>query len=159
MLSLEGGWGQPPPQLNIGHHQKRKFFWKWAENDSDKISSTANVSVDHSLFRHGLLVCEIFDVLSGIADNLLVLKVALIWMWKHLLHVVISQTHWLVSRVRLAQWCESLYLLNEQCCHLSRGGSNSQLVCHTTLFPLQGGGWPQPINYILNIFVLNYYIH
>ncbi len=45
---------------------------------------------------------------------------------------MISQTHWLVSRVRLPRWHESLYLLNEQCCHLSRGGSNSQLVCHTT---------------------------
>ncbi len=29
--------------------------------------------------------------------------------------------------------------LNEQCCHLSHGGSNSQLVCHTTLLPHQGG--------------------
>ena len=47
-------------------------------------------------------------------------------------NVVISQTHWLVSQVRLAQWRESLALLNEQCCHLSRGGSNSRLVCHTT---------------------------
>ncbi len=34
-----------------------------------------------------------------------------------------------------ARWRESLALLNEQCCHLSRGGSNLQLVCHTTLLP------------------------
>ncbi len=54
--------------------------------------------------------------------------------------VVISQTISWVSRVRLARWHESLALLNEQCCHLSRGGSNSQLVCHTTLLPHQGGG-------------------
>ncbi len=25
--------------------------------------------------------------------------------------------------------------------------------------PPPGGGWPQPINYILNIFIINYYIH
>ncbi len=56
-------------------------------------------------------------------------------------HVVISQTHWLVSRVRLPQWRESLALLNVQCCHLVSGasGSNiSRLVCHTTLLPHQG---------------------
>ncbi len=29
----------------------------------------------------------------------------------------------------------NLCLLNEQCCHLYHGGSNSQLVCHTTLLP------------------------
>ncbi len=54
--------------------------------------------------------------------------------------VVISQTHWLVSRVRLARWRESLALLNVQWCHLESGGdgSNSQLVCHTTLLPHQG---------------------
>ncbi len=53
--------------------------------------------------------------------------------------VVISQTHWLVSQVRLARWRESLCLLYVQCCHLSSGGLNSQLVCHTTLLPHQGG--------------------
>ena len=53
-------------------------------------------------------------------------------------NVVISQTHWLVSRVRLPRWHESLYLLNEQCCHLSRRGSNSQLLCHTTV-PVDSG--------------------
>ncbi len=52
-----------------------------------------------------------------------------------ILVVVISQTHWLVSQVRLARWRESLALLNGQCCHLSRSGSNLQLVCHTTLLP------------------------
>ncbi len=72
--------------------------------------------------------------------------------------VVISQTISWVSQVRLPRWRESLCLLNEQCCHLYCGGSNSQLVCHTTLLPHQGG-WPQPINFILNIFILNYYIH
>ncbi len=37
-------------------------------------------------------------------------------------NVVISQTHWLVSQVRLARWRESLCLLYVQCCHLSGGG-------------------------------------
>ncbi len=45
---------------------------------------------------------------------------------------MISQIHGLVSQVRLPRWRESLYLLYVQCCHLSRGGSNLQLVCHTT---------------------------
>ncbi len=63
--------------------------------------------------------------------------------------------------MRLPWWRESLALLNVQCCHLVSGasGSNiSRLVCHTTLLP-QGGSWPQPIIYILNIFIFNYYIH
>ncbi len=51
---------------------------------------------------------------------------------------MISQTHGLVSQVRLPRWRESPCLLNEQCCHLYRGGSNLQLVCHTTL-EVRGG--------------------
>ncbi len=49
-------------------------------------------------------------------------------------NVVISQTISWVSQVRLPRWRESLCLLNEQCCHLYLGGSNSQLVCHKTQY-------------------------
>ena len=58
--------------------------------------------------------------------------------------VVISQTHWLVSRVRLARWRESLCLLNVRCCHLASGaggGSNFMAgVSHHTPPPPGGAG-------------------
>ncbi len=55
--------------------------------------------------------------------------------------VVISQTHWLVSRVRLPRWRKSLALLNVQCCHLESGGGGSKFtagVSHHTPPPLGG---------------------
>ncbi len=58
--------------------------------------------------------------------------------------VVISQTHWLVSRVRLARWRESLALLSTQWCHLTRGGSNFTAgVSHHTPPPPGGAGLSQ----------------
>ena len=68
---------------------------------------------------------------------------------------MISQTRWLVSRVRLAQWCESLALLGTQWRHLTSGGSNfTASVSHHTPPPPGGAGLSQFI-YILNIFVFN----
>ncbi len=56
------------------------------------------------------------------------------------LDVVISQTHWLVSQVRLARWRESLCLLYVQCCHLSGGGFVFATgVSHHTPPPPRGG--------------------
>ncbi len=55
--------------------------------------------------------------------------------------VVISQTHWLVSRVRLPRWHESLALLNAQCCHLASGSSKFTAgVSHHTPPPPGGAG-------------------
>ncbi len=60
----------------MGHHQKNFFFLKWAENDSGKISSTANVSMDHTVFRRSLLVCELWiywlSLLQWAAETILV---------------------------------------------------------------------------------------
>ena len=57
MLSLGGGAGVPLTQYGLS--PKKFFFLKWAENDFGKISSTANVSMDHTLFRRSLLVLEV----------------------------------------------------------------------------------------------------
>ncbi len=56
-------------------------------------------------------------------------------------HVVISQTHSLVSRVRLPRWCESLALLSTQWRHLTSGGSIFTAgVSHHTPPPPGGTG-------------------
>ncbi len=55
--------------------------------------------------------------------------------------VVISQTHGLVSQVRLPRWRESLCLLYVQCCHLVSGGSKfASGVSHHTPPPPGGVG-------------------
>ncbi len=56
-------------------------------------------------------------------------------------NVVISQTQWLVSQVRLPRWCESLCLLYVQHCHLSGSGFVFTAgVSHHTPPPLGGAG-------------------
>ncbi len=61
---------------------------------------------------------------------------------KQIFHfVVISQTHWLVSQVRLPRWRESLCLLYVQCCHLSGSGFVFAAgMSHHTPPPLGGAG-------------------
>ncbi len=73
--------------------------------------------------------------------------------------VVISQTISWVSQVRLATVAH-IYIFIEWTVlpPIPRWFKFTAGVSHHTP-PPSGGGWPQPINYILNIFILNYYIH
>ena len=66
-VDMLGGGTPHPPNSTWVISKKKFFFLKWAKTDSEIMvtsthSSTANVSMDHTLFRRSLLVsiCRIF---------------------------------------------------------------------------------------------------